>query len=375
MGLPRLAVITLTSIALVGCASVAPRIALAIPEDGPLTSETQRQQDDAMRLIQARFDRARRVWHRLIAANAELCAARTRTAGFSMHSLNSYPAELRDAAARNFHIDADAHVDFVAPGSPAEAAGLRASDRIVRLNGQSIRKGALNARPDQPDRAVDQAAELLDQALGATDPLTLEVLRDGAFQTIAFTPAAACDHPLGIVEDDLPNAVADGKGVVISTGMLRFVQNEAELAVVLGHELAHNALEHRERGEHAARADRWRGGPLGVLVGAIKGPRGGFGAEARGAREIDLSFEREADYQGLYFAARAGYDTAGFEQFWRRFAAEYPTSTYLRESHPTSAERYLHIAAVNNEIAAKRARGLELRPNSDGATLAIGSRQ
>jgi hypothetical protein len=318
-----------------------------------------------MRLLQARFDRAHRAWHRLIAANEELCTARARSAGFTMHSLNSYPAELRDAAGRVFRIGADVHVDFVAPVSPAEAAGLRASDRIVKLNGRNLRGGALDARADQPDRAVEEAAELLDQALHGAGPITLDVLRDGTLRTIAFTPAMGCDHALDIVDEDKPNAVADGQRVVVTTGMLRFVQSEAELAVVLGHELAHNALEHRERGKQTARA----GGPLNILIGAISGRRGGFGAAARKAQETELSFEREADYDGLYFAARAGYDTTGFEQFWRRFAAEYPTSTYVRDSHPTSAERYLHLAAVNNEIAAKRAQGIELRPVLGGSIV------
>jgi hypothetical protein len=365
MGLRTLAAGVLASVALLGCASVEPRIALAIAEDGPLTGETQLQQDEAMRLLQARMERTHRVWHRLISANEQLCTARAPAAGFLMHSLNSYPPELRDAAARNFRISADVHVDFVAPNSPAEAAGLRASDRIVKLNGRDLRKGALNARADQPDRAVEEAAALLNEALHSAGPIAVDVLRDGALQTIVFTPAMGCEYALEIVDEDKPNAVADGQRVVVTTGMLRFVQSERELAVVLGHELAHNALEHRQRGKQAARA----GGPLNILIGAINGRRGGFGAAARQAQETDLSFEREADYEGLYFAARAGYDTSGFEQFWRRFAAEYPTSTYVRESHPTSAERYLHLAAVNSEIAAKRARGIELRPAPGRSTI------
>ncbi len=68
-----------------------------------------------------------------------------------------------------------------------------------------------------------------------------------------------------VLEDDTPNAVAlvDGS-VFIHTGMLKLLENEAQVAIVLGHEIAHVTNEHVRRRVQASVPLAW----LSAIVGA-----------------------------------------------------------------------------------------------------------
>lgn len=352
----------LAALSLSACASVTPQMTLPAAERDALALETARQQDAALAAEQIRFERVHGVWWRLITANHELCADQAHATGFTLHSLNSYPVEFRDAAAARFGIGVQPAIDFVAPGSGAQAAGLQQNDVLVAVNGEAIRIGDLNRRSGRRDRAAEDAYDKLDAALEGGGAVQLNVLRAGVPLSVTLTPTPVCDYELVIVRDDRVNAAANGRIVAITTGILRYLDTDSELAVVLGHELGHNALEHREQRDDATRAGRWGGAALGILLGAATGVYVDFGAMAAGGtEEMRLNFEREADYAGIYFAARAGYDTTGVEQFWRRFAADYPMSTYLNDTHPTAPERFLNIAAAQAEIEAKRRAGEDLR--------------
>jgi hypothetical protein len=359
------ALILVASLSLTACVSVAPQVAMPVAGEAALEAETARLQDAALAADEARFARVQRVWRRLILANADLCPETTRDAGFTLHSLNTYPVEMRAAVARRFAIDARPAAAFLAPDSAAAQADLREGDVILAVNGQAAPEARLNRRNRQRDVALANVADTLADALAGEDAITLEIARGGETRTIRFTPERACAYRLILARDDRVNAAANGRAVAITTGMARYLESDAELAVVLGHELAHNTLLHRDRQRDATRAGRWGGTAAGLILGAATGVFIDFGAmAARGGRDMRLNFEREADYVGLYFAARAGFDTAGVEAFWRRFAADYPASTYLTRSHPTAGERFLAIAATHAEIDAKRAAGAALTPNA-----------
>jgi len=170
-----------------------------------------------------------------------------------------------------------------------------------------------------------------------------------------------------LVGSDAVNAFADGKMVGITTGMLRFVESDDELAMVVGHELAHNALGHvgRQQGNSLA------GALLGALVdiGAAAAGVNTQGAGTRigmqaGGLAYAKDFEAEADYLGSYIAARAGYDISDAPFLWRRMAAEHPSSigkTFMA-THPSTPERATALERTIAEIREKEARGAPLVP-------------
>lgn len=77
-------------------------------------------------------------------------------------------------------------------------------------------------------------------------------------------------------------------------------------------------------------------------------------------------YEREADYLGLYFMARAGFDPTKAPEVWRRMAAEYPAAikeTFL-STHPSTPERAATLEATIREINAKIRDHQSLKPST-----------
>ena len=99
----------------------------------------------------------------------------------------------------------------------------------------------------------------------------------------------------------------------------------------------------------------------GLMIGGIY-TDGAFSRhlEVAGERAFSVAFEREADYVGAYYAARAGYDIAGAEDVWRAMALESPDSIRMAKTHPTTPVRFVQMRKVIAEIADKQRRHLPL---------------
>ncbi len=151
---------------------------------------------------------------------------------------------------------------------------------------------------------------------------------------------------IGRVSPDVPNAWTDGKGVWITRGMLRFLKNDDELAVVLAHEMVHAYRGHVAYGM----AKRIFGASAGI-VASLFAPGTGKAAILfvdAATRKFDRDQEREADFYGLIWASKAGFNVDAAMVLWRRMAREMPetiTKGFL-SSHPNTAERLLRVEKV-----------------------------
>ena len=168
--------------------------------------------------------------------------------------------------------------------------------------------------------------------------------------------------PVVLSDADQINAFADGERVYIAAGMLRFVQDDGELALVLAHEMAHITRGHVE----AKQANVL----LGALVGAVfDGLAGGYGTTMSdlgpqiGASAYSQEFESEADYVGVYIAGRVGYEVSSAANLWRRLAAEHPDAIHLAGgTHPSTPVRFQLIRKASEEFLGKQQAGLPLLP-------------
>lgn len=161
------------------------------------------------------------------------------------------------------------------------------------------------------------------------------------------------------------NAHADGKNVVINAGLMQFVANDDELAAVIGHEMAHNLMDH----VGAKSANAILGAVLGGAIDAVAISQGANtqGQFARTGADIGSityapEFEREADYIGLYIAARAGYDIRRAAGYWRRLSVQEPGTAQGSLTHPSNPERFVYLQKTVDEIMFKRKNGLPLLP-------------
>lgn len=156
-----------------------------------------------------------------------------------------------------------------------------------------------------------------------------------------------------LVADNHVNAFCmPGGKIVVFEGLLPVTQNEASLAIVLGHEIAHAVAKHSA--EQMSKKMRQAYGTQigGSILGAIGGETvGGLAQVAAGQyfSFMNLKYSRdnesEADHMGLIFAAMAGYDPSVAVGFWQRMAAKSGggNSSDMFSDHPSDAKR---IAAI-----------------------------
>ena len=302
----------------------------------------------------------------VLTANADVCPKTKFKAGITFDSKwrsEGMPPAFRNAHRELLQLDSNHFgVTWASPNSPADKAGLRRGDRIFEIEGNPApevrsRRGV--------NRGMKRIQKLFDEA-SEDGVLTLGIARDGSEEPIDVTMelVSTCAYPVVMQESDALNAYADGNTIYITTGMMRFAQDDLELQTVVAHELAHNTEGHIDK----MRRNTMVGGILGAIVDAAAATQGIYtdatsaGAQA-GAMAFSQDFEREADYVGIYYMERAGTDTSEAADFWRRMAGESMSGVVYATTHPTTPERFVNINAAVAEVRAKREAGEELRPN------------
>lgn len=294
----------------------------------------------------------------ILKANAEFCRPKTAPMmGMTAWNLASLSNRQWQAAAQNLYgLTNRLTVRSVARNSPAARAGLRSGDIIVAINGATLPQGT-------------HALKTADTIVKQSGMRQLEIVyeRGGRAVSTTLQPVEGCDYPvvLDSNSNDI-NAYADGKRIVVSKGIMRFAENDNEMALVIAHELGHSAMRHVDKIRQNATVGTLGGLAVDSLLAAAGISTGGRVASLGGQAAIlqySVPFEQEADYVGMYFMERAGYSAASVGQFWRRMGAENAQSITRRSTHPTSVERFLAIERTYNEIQNKKKRGQPLVPN------------
>lgn len=179
----------------------------------------------------------------------------------------------------------------------------------------------------------------------------LTLWKDGEYRRMVRLDWRPIDVDFYMSSDAQINSMATPNAVIVTYGMMRFIQSDDELAVVLGHELAHILLSHHSKGGGVNLIT----GLLGAVIGAkldevLPGLGGEIANMGTGAIQSGFSrdLERQADYWGLYFAYRAGYDIEVGKDIWERFAIEVPESMIkdFWATHPSSVERRVYIEKI-----------------------------
>jgi predicted Zn-dependent protease len=155
----------------------------------------------------------------------------------------------------------------------------------------------------------------------------------------------------GVNDSDHINAfAAPGGYIIVTRGMMKQLRNEAELAGVLGHEVAHvNRKHHLNALRKSAFASLLGEGVVAAtdnkhsdLVKKLAGP-----TKDLYARGLDKSDEFEADRMGVVLATRAGYDPFGLPAVLTTLASADPKDTFLTllyKTHPLPQVRLDQLA-------------------------------
>ena len=182
---------------------------------------------------------------------------------------------------------------------------------------------------------------------------------------MTLKPILACAIPINYVLADAVNAQTDGEKITITSAIVRAAKTDAQLAVVIAHEMAHANLGHRGKKTVNILLGMIGGGAIdvGFAIGGIytDGTFARHLGEA-GALAYSVGFEREADYVGAYYVARGGYELSGTEEFWREAGIMHPDAIRFAKTHPTTPMRFVQMREVAAEIADKKRRHLPLVP-------------
>ena len=166
--------------------------------------------------------------------------------------------------------------------------------------------------------------------------------------------------PINYENNDAPNAWVRFKSdknysVHVTTGLMKILNTEDEIAGVLGHEIGHVKLGHY--GQGVGRALAWN--VAGILLGRIGG-LGGVAAQTAGqigANLIESGFSREqeveADDYGTELLKKAGYDPYGLYNAMKAFKDNnFVTQPDGFNSHPPTDRRLQHLQAKAAEVKA-----------------------
>lgn len=158
--------------------------------------------------------------------------------------------------------------------------------------------------------------------------------------------------------DEMVNAFALAGGKVgIFTGLFKVVQSDEDLAIVLGHEIAHISARHIHERLSREMVKRGLGVGISVAMGgaapisqvAINNAYG-LGS-ALGGLAFDRKMESEADKIGLMYAAKAGYDPRVAIEFWERMMQleDREAPSELLSTHPSDSTRLADLHAAMPE--------------------------
>ena len=190
------------------------------------------------------------------------------------------------------------------------------------------------------------------------DPSVTAYINGIGQKIVKVTDNRYFDYRFFVIDNDTLNAFAvPGGYVFIHSGLITTLKSEAQLAAIIGHEIAHVTSRHI-----AQRFDQSRNLSLAALGGVLAGIFiGGPGGQAlmmgsmAGSVQAQLAYsredEREADFKGLDYLVRAGYDPrAAYQSFeillQNQWQDTTKTPTYLT-THPGLSER---IGAVQRAV-------------------------
>lgn len=177
---------------------------------------------------------------------------------------------------------------------------------------------------------------------------------------VGRTVASKCDRPgltyrFAVIDNQQANAfAAPGGYIFITTGLLKKLKTEAQLAGVLAHEVAHSSRKHML--EAIQRSKQFAGLTEAAATALDKDPKAlsqmvNLATDALFTKGLDKNYEYDADKYGVAYAAAAGYDAKGLPEFLVKLKEqEGKGGSIFFTTHPPVGER---IAKLEKEELAK----------------------
>ncbi len=238
------------------------------------------------------------------------------------------------------------------PKEDVEAIGER--DVGKGINFYSIEKEI--ALGKQLAAEVERNAKIVD------DPVIAEYI-NRVGQNLVRNSDARVPFTIKVIDSDEINAFAlPGGYFYVNSGLVKLAGGEAELAGVMAHEIAHVAARHGTKQATKGQITNLATIPLIFLGGWT-----GYGIRQAAGLAIPVTFlkfsrnfEREADFLGVQYLYKTGYDPASMIQFFERLKAQKKKKTSksriakVFKTHPLTEDRIKRIQKVIDELLPDR---------------------
>ncbi|MFB2893152.1 M48 family metallopeptidase [Aerosakkonemataceae cyanobacterium BLCC-F50] len=221
-------------------------------------------------------------------------------------------------------------------------------DRLLFQGVQILQLSNISDRQE-----VQLGQQINDQMVGSQIKLYRNARINKYVDQVGQRLAAVSDRPdipytFQVVRDDSVNAFATMGGFVyVTTGLLATVDNEAQLASVMGHEIGHITQRHALKQMRQAAVTRGIATAAGVDTNRLVN----LGVEFALNRPRSRSDELEADQKSLRILAKAGYPQSAMIAFLEKLLDQ-PSPPSFLSTHPATRDR---ISAIQKTIDPKNA--------------------
>jgi Zn-dependent protease with chaperone function len=221
--------------------------------------------------------------------------------------------------------------------------------------------GALSYQEELEQHEEKNKLDAEEQTLGRGRRIAARIIEQAVF---LYPFSKSWEWDLHVLESDEFNANcrAGGKMIVNSYVLENNTLDDHQVAIVIGHEIAHALLEH-SRSSYGRLAVAVGGGF--VISQSFKMGQMRWDTVSNGIQTLSLPIDREAEHEadllGLALMTKAGFDPVKGSNIWRNLADEpagSKISTRLKlyeSSHPTSQERLEFLSKAASQFAQSKA--------------------
>ncbi|MCP4432085.1 MAG: M48 family metalloprotease [Gammaproteobacteria bacterium] len=249
--------------------------------------------------------------------------------------------------------------------SPFRALALDLND-LIEIGGDIIDAN----KKVSVEEEIELGGNLISGLLGAAplvDNAELQhYVNDVGFWVASQSKRKDLPWRFGVIDSAGINAfAAPGGYIVLTLGLFSLLENEAQLAGVLGHEISHVIKKHHLKAlQKTMKRGIW--GKIGVRALADKDDHETFDKVVNAgvqlyASGLDRDLEYQADKRGVVLAARAGYDPYALLDVLTTIDSINPTEadmTVMLKTHPPTSKRLKKLAKLMDGKLDKYANGM-----------------